>query len=110
MEQDKKQLAIFVVSTAVISIVADVLVGSISLNSTRKGLNFKYTGISGEQLAKVVLIGIVVGYIGNEIYTKISENLKPDHQKLAEAMLNEDLQKIKKGELKSKIPKQIIWG
>lgn len=110
MEQDKKQLVIFVVSTAVISIVADVLVGSISLNNTRKGLNFKYTGISGEQLAKVVLIGIVVGYIGNEIYTKISENLKPDHQKLAEAMLNEDLQKIKKGELKSKIPKQIIWG
>ena len=51
-----------------------------------------------------------MGYIGNEIYTKISENLKPDHQKLAEAMLNEDLQKIKKGELKSKIPKQIIWG
>ena len=98
---------IVVGASTIIGFIGDVATYSVAAS---KGTAFKVVVPKGKDLISVLVLGIIGGFIIDYACKKIEDLVKPDEEVLLDALVIEEKNKIEKGIIKNKNPKEVVWA
>ena len=106
MDKRTKNTLIIVGASTAIGFLGDVIMYSVAAS---KGKSFKIEMPRGKELAQVLIIGIVTGVIVDFAVNQIVKATKSKEQLALEELVDKDVAKLEKGELKTAGPERILW-
>jgi hypothetical protein len=104
---NKRTLIVVGASTA-IGFLGDVMTYSVAASKGQAG--FKFVIPKGKDLASVLLLGIVGGFIIDWSLKKIEESLKTDEEVKLDDLVEKEYERIESGELFNKTPQRVVWA
>lgn len=104
-DRQKRQIIVVASSTA-IGFLGDVVMYSVAKSEGKK---FKFQVPKGKDLAQVLIVGFITGVIIDFVVEKIIESQKPQYEKDLDKIVQKDLNRIDKGELKVETARKIDW-
>lgn len=107
MDAKLKKTIIIVGSSTAIGFLGDVIMYSVAIS---KGQKFKIHFPKGKDLVQVLVVGFVTGLIVDAVVNAIVESQKKPQEKALDKLVQADLEKIDKGELKTPGPIAIRWS
>jgi len=93
-------------STAV-GFLGDVATYSVAAS---KGGKFRIVIPKGKELASVLLLGVVGGFILDYAAKLVEDSLKTKEEKALDALVNQEREKIYSGQIKNQTPTQVQWS
>jgi hypothetical protein len=75
-----------------------------------KGGKFRIAIPKGKDLANVLILGIIGGFILDYALKGIENALKTNEEKLLDALVEKEKEKIEQGQIVNKNPREIIWA
>ena len=103
-----KRTIIVVGASTAIGFIGDVMTYSVAASKGQQG--FKFVVPKGKDLASVLLLGIVGGFIIDWTLKQIENSLKSDEERQLDELVDREREKIEKGQIFGKTPKEIVWG
>lgn len=95
-----------VLITTVVVFIADIIEDGVVDSA---GSHYQFKVPKGKKLAEAIVIGFGTALIIDVIVEKIKSRFKTETEKQLEELVNEDLDKIDKGILKTGGPAKIVW-
>jgi len=103
-----KRTIIVVGASTAIGFLGDVMTYSVA--ASKGGEKFRFVVPKGKDLASVLLLGIVGGFIIDWTLKQIEESLKTDEERKLDELVRIEKDKIEKGQIFGKTPQQVIWA
>lgn len=104
---DKRTLIVVGASTA-IGFVGDVATYSVA--AQKGGGGFKLVIPKGKDLAAVLFLGIVGGFVIDYSLKLIEDAMKTKEEKLLDELFGEEKRKLAQGQLLGKRPTNVVWA
>jgi len=106
---EKRTLIVVGASTA-IGFIGDVATYSVAASKTSPGGAFKLVVPKGKDLAAVLFLGIVGGFVIDYSLKLIENSLKTKEERLLDELFGEEKRKIAQGRIVGKTPTNVIWA
>jgi len=106
MSLNKRTLIVVGASTA-IGFLGDVMTYSVAAS---KGGKFQFVVPKGKELASVLFLGIVGGFVIDYALKQIEQSLKTKQERLLDALIDEEKAKLDSGININKNPTGVIWA
>jgi hypothetical protein len=104
-----KRTIIVVGASTAIGFLGDVMTYSVAASKQGDG-KFRFVIPKGKDLASVLLLGIVGGFVIDWTLKKIEESLMTEEEKKLNELVMKERDKIEKGQIFGKTPTSIIWA
>jgi len=106
---DKRTLIVVGSSTA-IGFLGDVATYSVAASKGADGGKFKIVIPKGKDLAAVLFLGVVGGFVIDYSLKLIEDAMKTKEEKLLDNLFGEERRKIAEGRILGKTPTGVIWS
>lgn len=106
---EKRTLIVVGASTA-IGFLGDVATYSVAASKNSGATGFKIVVPKGKDLAAVLFLGVVGGFVIDYSLKLIEEAMKTREEKLLDELFGEEKRKLAEGKLIGRKPTNVIWA